>query len=128
MSLSYKKRFQFGHGNGASRDHAHKYSKLAKANNLIRNVFIVSYATLSLLGKITKSHLTFTKSNAEIEPIIKNIKRIRSIAKSGDLQKHDTENMNGDALLWENYFLTLTQGTTTVFKKVITHHLFLMLP
>ena len=41
----------------------------------------------------------------------KNIKSVRTTTKAGDLQRHETDNVNGDALLWESYFKTLTQGT-----------------
>ena len=100
--------------------------KTCKATNINGNVFTIYYATLNFLGKIT-SHLTFNKSNAEIAPIIKNIERIRTIANADDLQRHDTDNVNGDALLLENYFITLTQGTIKLLKKVTAHHLFLRL-
>ena len=43
--------------------------------------------------------------------MIKNIKRIRVATKAGDLQRHEIDNVNRDAFLWENYFPTLMQGT-----------------
>ena len=91
--------FQFSHDNGASVDHTHKFSKLLKATNRNGNLFTASYTTLSFLGKIITSYLTFTKSNADIEPMIKNIKRIRIATKSGSLQRHETDNVNEDAVL-----------------------------
>ena len=80
-----QKYFQFGYNDGASGYHTHKYSKLLKATNRNGNLFPASYATLILLGKIKTSHLTFTKSNAEIEPMIEKIKLIRIATKSGSL-------------------------------------------
>ena len=43
---------------------------------------------MSLIGKVTTSHLTFAKTNAEIKPIIKNIKRIRDATRARDLQRY----------------------------------------
>ena len=77
--------FQHSYNKGAAGDHTHKFSKLIKATRRSGNIFTVSYTTMSLLGKITTSHLTFTKANTEIEPIIKGIKEIRSQNKTGDL-------------------------------------------
>ena len=65
---------------------------------------------MSLLGKITTSHLTFTKANSEIEPIIKHIKEIRTQNKTGNLLRYETDNVNGDAILKENYFPSLQIG------------------
>ena len=73
--------------------------------------------TCLLFRKGCASHLTFTKANFEIEPIIQNIKRIRFATKAGDLLRHETDNVNGDAVLWENYFPSLTEGTTKALKK-----------
>lgn len=105
-----QKCFQFGHDYRISGDHTHKYSKLVKAANHNGNAFTASRITLSLLDKITISHLTFTKSNFEIE-------RIRIATKAGDLQRCETDNINEDAVPQENYFPTLTQGTIKVLKK-----------
>ena len=106
-----QKSFQLCHCNGTSGDHTHKYSKIIKETNRNGNVFTASCATMSLIRKVTTNHLTFAKSNAEIEPTMKNIKSVRTATKPGDLQRYETDNVNGDAILWESYFKTLTQGT-----------------
>ena len=100
-----------------SGDHNHKYLKLVKATNGNGNAFTASYITLSLIRKIITSHLTFTNSNAEIEQIIKNIKQIWIATKVGNFQRYETDNVNGDTVLWENYFSKLTQRTLKALKK-----------
>ena len=52
---------------------------------------------ISLIGKVKAIHLTFGKCNAEIEPIIKNIKHVRGMTKAGDFQRHETNNFNEDS-------------------------------
>ena len=66
---------------------------------------------MSLLGHITTSHLTFTKSNSEIELIIQKICKIRDNSNSGTLLHYETDNVNGNANLWEAYFPTLLKDT-----------------
>ena len=94
-----QKSFQPNHDKGVSGDYTDKYSKLMKAADRSGKIFAVSYITLSLLGKITTSHLAFTKANFEIEPTMKNIKETREIANAGTLLRYETDNVNGDALL-----------------------------
>ena len=71
-----QKSFQFNHDKGVSSDHTHKYSNLIKATDRNGKLFTASYNSLSLLGKIITSHITFTKANVEIEPIIKKIMKL----------------------------------------------------
>ena len=107
-----QKSFQCHHDEGAVGDHTHKYSLLIKSSTRKGNVFTASYTTMSLIGHVTSSHLTFTKSNAEIEPIISKIKQIRENCNNNNrLLRYETDNVNGDATLWEAYFPSLLQDT-----------------
>ena len=56
-----QKSFQYNHDEKAAGDYTHKYSKLIKALIRSEDIFTASYTTISLLGYITTSHLTFTK-------------------------------------------------------------------
>ena len=77
--LHMQKSFQFNHDKGASGYHTHEHSKLTKATDRSEKVFTASCTTLSLLGKIATSNLTFAKANFEIEPMTKNQGNQRNI-------------------------------------------------
>ena len=102
-----QKSFQCNHDVESAGDHTHKYLKLVKAATRGGDVFTASYTTMILLVHVATSHLTFINSNSEIEPIIQQIGEIRKNCNSGTLLRCETDNVNGDATLWEACFPTI---------------------
>ena len=96
-----KKWFQCAHDEGASGGHTRKHSKLVKALKRDENIFTVSHITVSFLVNKKSSNLMPTKSNSGIEPILSKISEIRNISDKGIFRRHEKDNFNEDANLWE---------------------------
>ena len=73
--------------------------------------FTTSHANMSFLGSIATSHLTFTKSKSEIEPIMSKNSQISNNRNNEPLLRYETDNLHDDSSLLEARFITLLKET-----------------
>lgn len=63
----------------ATADHSHKYSNKITVSGKGGAVFTATYTTMSLGGLVSMSRLTYTKSNLELEPLVRETGKAKKI-------------------------------------------------
>jgi len=101
---------------GAAADHSHKFSKKISCGK--RLVFNASYSILSLSGQVSSLRLTFGKSNDEIEPVLRDLKKTRLNIGVPLLKRFETDNLNGDGGIWHRVFPELLTGISRPASKI----------
>ena len=102
--------FQLHHDHSYAGDHAHKFSKQITSSNRADKLFTASYTVTSMLGQVVSSRLTFTKSNEELDPVLKGLATICSNMGVSDLKRYETDNAAGDGNLWARHFPELKKN------------------
>jgi hypothetical protein len=80
--------------------HTFKCSNKVKISGRRGKGFTCSYTVKSLPGLITTNRLCFTKSNAELKPIVQEFKVVRQNLGVKKLKIFISDNLNGDGGLW----------------------------
>jgi hypothetical protein len=108
----YAKSFQKFVDNGESLDHTFKFANSLKLKDRPGKVFTASYTSVSLQGKVTLSRSTYTKNNAEIEPIITRHHEARKNAGEATLDVYQSDG-GSDQSVWRKEFKQdLARGMT----------------
>ena len=102
--------FQMESDDGIAADHTHKMANVVHTSGREGRLFSGSYTMLSRGGTIVGNRFVFSKSNKELEPIIQSYKRVRDNAGSGKLKVFQSDNLNGDGVLWMHIFSELGDG------------------
>ena len=101
--------FQVAVDDGASGDHTFKYASGIKApGKSPGQIFYASYTVTSLQGLININRLTYTKSNAEIDPVIKLYRDVRLNVGQEKLKRYESDG-GMDKSLWTKYFPELNE-------------------
>jgi hypothetical protein len=112
MEAYMQKSFQSSVDNGESPDHTFKFANGLKLKNRPGKVFTASYTSVSLQGKVTLSRPTYTKSNAEIEPIVAKHHEARKNAGEATLDIYQSDG-GSDQNVWRKEFKQdLARGMT----------------
>ena len=96
--------FQLRHDHGHAGDHTQKCSKQITSSNRPDKLHAASYTIVSMLGKVSSSRLTFTKSNDELSPMLHGLSSIRQNMGIPELKRYETDNAAGDGNLWKSHF------------------------
>ena len=90
---------------GAIADHTFQYAATVKqAAGREGKIFGASYTVASLLGSVVRNNPTFTKSNAELDPIVRDYRASRDKSGVGPLKIFTSDNIDGDGGVWEKHF------------------------
>ena len=104
--------FQKFSDHGCSVDHTHKWSKVIRASGRQGKIFTANYTVLGLKGKVCINCTTFTKSNFELEELLRLYTISRINAGAPVLKRFETNNIAGDGSLWDWNFPELNHGVT----------------
>lgn len=101
--------FQMHPDESEAPDHSHKVANIISASGKKGKLFFASYDTISLRGFCNFNRMTHTKSNDEIEPLIRLYRDVRKNANAGPLKRVEGDG-GKDRLLWPKIFPELKQS------------------